>query len=189
MVIGMAEASGDSPRSLTGPLPLECLPSSITTGLNGSHIHLWIPFTINRGVRLALRGYKITLVVDVRRFPGSRQNPQFGANALTESLNKYEIAINTLEHLEGDVRNHGWIHRTMSGKTTPSKSTPTTRLLRSSRKHSTNWLRSPNPLSRRSSVLRLFVGAVTGESLPTGFSLVAVRSSTFATRIVPTSTS
>lgn len=39
-----------------------------------------------------LRGARIELVVDVRRFPGSRRNPQFGSDALAQSLHEGGIA-------------------------------------------------------------------------------------------------
>ncbi|WP_227378025.1 DUF488 domain-containing protein [Haladaptatus halobius] len=49
----------------------------------------------------ALRSYDITLVVDVRRFPGSRRNPQFGADALAAALDEHGIEYRHLEALGG----------------------------------------------------------------------------------------
>ncbi|MFC7216195.1 DUF488 family protein [Saliphagus sp. GCM10025334] len=49
----------------------------------------------------ALCIYDITVVVDIRRFPGSRRNPQFGADALAATLNKQGIRYRHLEALGG----------------------------------------------------------------------------------------
>ena len=49
----------------------------------------------------ALRAYDVTLVVDVRRFPGSRRNPQFGADALAAALDEHGIEYCHLEALGG----------------------------------------------------------------------------------------
>jgi uncharacterized protein (DUF488 family) len=49
----------------------------------------------------ALRSYDVTLVVDVRRFPGSRRNPQFGADALAASLTEHGIEYHHLDALGG----------------------------------------------------------------------------------------
>jgi uncharacterized protein (DUF488 family) len=38
-----------------------------------------------------LRTYDVTLVVDVRRFPGSQRNPQFDADTLAETLDEHGI--------------------------------------------------------------------------------------------------
>jgi uncharacterized protein (DUF488 family) len=48
-----------------------------------------------------LRNYDITLVVDVRRFPGSSRNPQFGADALAAALDEHGIKYRHLEALGG----------------------------------------------------------------------------------------
>jgi uncharacterized protein (DUF488 family) len=39
-----------------------------------------------------LRGADVEVIADVRRFPGSRRNPQFGAEALAASLAEAQIA-------------------------------------------------------------------------------------------------
>jgi uncharacterized protein (DUF488 family) len=49
----------------------------------------------------ALRSYDVTLVVDVRRFPGSRRNPQFGADALAAALTEHGIEYQHLDALGG----------------------------------------------------------------------------------------
>lgn len=49
----------------------------------------------------ALRSYDVTLVVDIRRFPGSRRNPQFGAEALATALDEHDIGYRHLEALGG----------------------------------------------------------------------------------------
>jgi uncharacterized protein (DUF488 family) len=52
-----------------------------------------------------LRGAGVELVADVRRFPGSRRNPQFGAEALSASLTEAGIAYEPLgEQLGGRRR-------------------------------------------------------------------------------------
>lgn len=49
----------------------------------------------------ALRSYGVTEVADVRRYPGSRRNPQFGADALPESLDEHGIGYRHFEALGG----------------------------------------------------------------------------------------
>lgn len=65
-----------------------------------------------------LRAYGITLVADVRRFPGSRRHPQFGAEALADLLRENGFAYRHLEALGGrrsgsppDSPNAGWVNR------------------------------------------------------------------------------
>jgi uncharacterized protein (DUF488 family) len=71
---------------------------------------------IERFVAL-LRGAGVEAVADVRRYPGSRRNPQFGAAALERSLGEAGIALHAFgEELggrrraagRGDERNTGW---------------------------------------------------------------------------------
>ncbi len=50
---------------------------------------------IERFVRL-LTANRIEVLADVRRFPGSRRNPQFGAEALAASLAEADIAYESL---------------------------------------------------------------------------------------------
>ena len=50
---------------------------------------------IERFIRL-LGAHRIELLADVRRFPGSRRNPQFGAEALAASLDAERIAYEGL---------------------------------------------------------------------------------------------
>jgi uncharacterized protein (DUF488 family) len=49
----------------------------------------------------ALRAYDVTLVVDVRRFPSSRRNPQFGGDALAGTLDEHGIEYRHLDALGG----------------------------------------------------------------------------------------
>ena len=49
----------------------------------------------------ALRSFGVTVVVDVRRYPGSRRNPQFGADALAASLDEHGIEYRHFEALGG----------------------------------------------------------------------------------------
>jgi uncharacterized protein (DUF488 family) len=62
----------------------------------------------------ALQSYRIGLVADVRRFPGSRRNPQFGHEALRQSLGDSGIGYGHFPELGGrrrprpDSQNTGW---------------------------------------------------------------------------------
>jgi uncharacterized protein (DUF488 family) len=64
-------------------------------------------FTIGHGTRPAeelvacLQEAKVETLVDVRRFPGSRRNPQFGQAALAETLREAGIAYRHAEKLGG----------------------------------------------------------------------------------------
>jgi uncharacterized protein (DUF488 family) len=64
-------------------------------------------FTIGHSTRTIgelialLRGNAVTLLVDVRRFPGSRRHPQFGRDALAASLAEAGIAYRHEEALGG----------------------------------------------------------------------------------------
>lgn len=51
-----------------------------------------------------LRAYRIETVADVRRFPGSRRQPQFGGEALAESLQAEGIAYHWFPGLGGRRR-------------------------------------------------------------------------------------
>src|SRR3954453_13464935 len=51
-----------------------------------------------------LHAYSIEAVVDVRRFPGSRRPPQFGAEALGQSLESQGIAFQWVHGLGGRRR-------------------------------------------------------------------------------------
>lgn len=64
-----------------------------------------------------LRAYRIETVADVRRFPGSRRQPQFGEQALAESLEANRIAYHWFPGLGGrrrvdllDAEGSGWRH-------------------------------------------------------------------------------
>lgn len=63
----------------------------------------------------AVRSYEVSLAVDVRRFPGSRRNPQFDADALAAILDEHAIKYRHLEALGGrrsdpqmDSPNEAW---------------------------------------------------------------------------------
>lgn len=64
-------------------------------------------FTIGHGTRpveelvASLRAAGAGTLVDVRRYPGSRRNPQFGGTALAESLRDGGIAYRHAEELGG----------------------------------------------------------------------------------------
>jgi uncharacterized protein (DUF488 family) len=62
----------------------------------------------------ALRAHRIAQLVDVRSFPGSRRNPQFGRQALARTLPASGIAYRWMKELGGrrrvlpDSPNTGW---------------------------------------------------------------------------------
>jgi uncharacterized protein (DUF488 family) len=64
-------------------------------------------YTVGHGTRSAedlvemLRKAKVQTLVDVRRYPGSRRNPQFNQAALAESLAAADIAYRHAEALGG----------------------------------------------------------------------------------------
>ena len=51
--------------------------------------------------RTTLRAQDIAVAADVRRFPGSRKHPQFGADALRESLTSAQIEYKPMVELGG----------------------------------------------------------------------------------------
>jgi uncharacterized protein (DUF488 family) len=69
----------------------------------------------------ALKAYDIELLVDVRRFPGSRRLPQFGSDELRAALVSNGIAYLWLESLGGrrsvrkDSRNFAWTNSAFRG--------------------------------------------------------------------------
>jgi len=90
-----------------------------STSTDAPAITIW---TVGHSTRTAdeliavLDAYAIELVVDVRRFPGSRRLPQFSADALDASLAAHGIAYRWLASLGGrrragaDSANTGWRH-------------------------------------------------------------------------------
>ena len=68
-----------------------------------------------------LAAYEIEVVADVRRFPGSRRQPQFGAGALEAALAAHHVAYHWLPSLGGrrraadDSPNTGWRHPAFRG--------------------------------------------------------------------------
>jgi Uncharacterized conserved protein len=68
-----------------------------------------------------LKAYDIELLVDVRRFPGSRRLPQFGSEELRAGLESNGIAYLWLESLGGrraalkDSHNLGWTNSAFRG--------------------------------------------------------------------------
>ena len=69
------------------------------------------PFTVGHGTRPldelieTLRGAGVQTLVDVRRFPGSRRNPQFNQGPLREALDDAGIAYRHAVGLGGRLRN------------------------------------------------------------------------------------
>ena len=69
-------------------------------------------YTIGHGNRTldelveALRSHRITQLADVRSFPGSRRNPQFGREELGRSLPAHGIAYLWMKDLGGRRRSH-----------------------------------------------------------------------------------
>ena len=91
-----------------------------TDGLNGADsITVW---TIGHSTRevgefaLTLQESRIELIVDVRRFPGSRRLPQFESAALRVELERYDIDYHWMPALGGrrraapDSPNTAWTH-------------------------------------------------------------------------------
>lgn len=68
-----------------------------------------------------LRAYDIELLVDVRRFPGSRRLPQFDSAALEQTLGAHGVAYRWVEGLGGrrtpnpQSCNLGWRHPAFRG--------------------------------------------------------------------------
>ena len=75
-------------------------------------------FTIGHGTAqidafiASLRRFDVANVVDVRRFAGSKRNPQFGAEALARSLREAEIAYRNEVDLGGRRRAEKASHNT-----------------------------------------------------------------------------
>jgi uncharacterized protein (DUF488 family) len=75
--------------------------------MNVDAAHVTAVFTIGHGTRPAeelvesLREVDVETLVDVRRFPGSRRNPQFGQDALAETLREAGIAYRHALELGG----------------------------------------------------------------------------------------
>jgi uncharacterized protein (DUF488 family) len=67
-------------------------------------------FTIGHGTRavdeliVVVRDARVAALVDVRRYPGSRRNPQFGRDALAASLDEAGLAYEWCEALGGRRR-------------------------------------------------------------------------------------
>ncbi len=65
-------------------------------------------FTIGHSTReigefiALLKEHNIQLLIDVRRYPGSRRNPQFNKEAFAQSLKRYRIPAYEISH---DVAN------------------------------------------------------------------------------------
>jgi uncharacterized protein (DUF488 family) len=76
--------------------------------------------TIEQFIEL-LRFQQIEVVVDVRRYPGSRMHPQFNSGALAESLAHARIAYRSAPELGGrrtprpDSRNTAWRNASFRG--------------------------------------------------------------------------
>ena len=87
----------------------------------------WTIWTIGHSTRpiaaflAALAAHRIELVADVRRFPGSRRQPQYGAQPLAASLAECGVAYHSIPALGGrrraapDSPNVGWRHPAFRG--------------------------------------------------------------------------
>ena len=88
------------------------------TGRNGLPVVWTVGHSTRSGAefRDALGTYGIELVIDVRRFPGSRRLPQFAADALQRDLEHHGISYRWLSSLGGRRRgvgnsiNQAWRH-------------------------------------------------------------------------------
>lgn len=88
------------------------------------HITVW---TVGHSTRTAeefralLGAYEIELLIDVRRYPGSRRVPHFGTEALARDLEAAGIAYCSIPELGGrrkvspDSKNTGWRHPAFRG--------------------------------------------------------------------------
>ena len=86
-----------------------------------------VVFTIGHSTRpiatflRLLMAHGVTLLLDVRRFPASRTNPQFNSGALEEALAEVHIKYRHLPALGGrrtpkkDSINTGWAHASFRG--------------------------------------------------------------------------
>ena len=68
-----------------------------------------------------LQAHRVELVIDVRKLPGSRSNPQFNQDALPQALKKYGIGYVHMPKLGGlrrrrlDSPNAGWKNASFQG--------------------------------------------------------------------------
>lgn len=85
---------------------------------------IWTIGHSNRGIDEfveLLRSFRIAMVADVRRFPGSRRLPQFGKDALPEALAAHDIGYVWLPSLGGrrkprpDSDNTAWRNLSFRG--------------------------------------------------------------------------
>ena len=93
-------------------------------GIGVSKVRIW---TIGHSTRTAeafialLQSQQIELLVDVRRFPGSRMHPQFNSGPLADSLANARIAYRSAPELGGrrtprpDSRNTAWRNASFRG--------------------------------------------------------------------------
>jgi uncharacterized protein (DUF488 family) len=98
--------------------------STSSAGGSADSFTIW---TVGHSTRTAaeflalLSAYRIEVVADVRRFPGSRRLPQFGSDALDASLAEHGIGYVWLPSLGGRRRpvegspNAGWRHPAFRG--------------------------------------------------------------------------
>jgi uncharacterized protein (DUF488 family) len=79
----------------------------LPVNVDAAHVRLSPVCTIGHGTRPAeelvecLREAGVETLIDVRRFPGSRRNPQFGQAALATTLHEAGIAYRHAEELGG----------------------------------------------------------------------------------------
>lgn len=93
-------------------------------GIRDSTLTIWTIGHSTRSIEdfvALLRWQRIELVVDVRRFPGSRRHPQFNSGSLASSLSESGIAYRHAPELGGrrtprrDSRNTAWRNASFRG--------------------------------------------------------------------------
>ena len=95
------------------PVPIDWPPGTVfTIG------HSTLPIETFIGV---LQTYAIVQLIDVRKIPRSRHNPQYGSEALAQSLREADIdyrwlqALGGLHHSKPDSPNGGWRNKSFRG--------------------------------------------------------------------------
>lgn len=103
------------------PFKTDCFTTGVPTYCYLVLAHMTRVYTFGHSSRSieefisALHSYDISLLVDVRRFPGSQRNPQFNSDALAGELDQHGIGYRHLEALGGrrsyslaDSPNNAW---------------------------------------------------------------------------------
>jgi uncharacterized protein (DUF488 family) len=98
-----ANAASQSPASASAPAPVPRAAAVLTIGHSTRPIEVFVEL---------LQRHDVALLADVRRFPGSRTQPQFGGDALAASLRAAGIGYQWFEALGGRRRPRPDSHNT-----------------------------------------------------------------------------